>query len=120
MTSDPMVQLLPAARSTTRTSCSSILLGLQRIAQRKPASGVRPRSSSPSGQARPEASQRPTLSSAAPADLQVAQRDAAVEQADLDAAHLGHAVALDLGLDPIRRIGLARSAPPPRPRRRAR
>ena len=86
--------------SSTRSACSG-------SPQRKPASGVRPASSSPSGQASPDACQRPTLSSAAaPLDFRFEQRDAPGEQADLDLVDLGRAVALDLALDAGRGVPL--------------
>ena len=107
MTSEPMLQLAPAGgRSTKRTSLQLDAAGLQRIAPAE------------AGQRRAAAQQlaeRPGKARGLPAadaelspavGLKVDQRHAAIEQADLDVADLGRAVALDLGLDPARRVAL--------------
>ena len=68
--------------------------------RRKPVSGVRPASSSASGQARPETLPAADAERAAQAlRFEADHFHAALEQADLDLGHLHHLVALDLGLD---------------------
>ena len=75
--------------------------------QRKPASGVRPASSSPIGQASPDASQRPTFSSsAAPLDFRFRSVTRRASRLDAHLVDLGRAVALDLALDACRGVPL--------------